>query len=451
MEKVTLQRLIEDYFESPFRQITVSAGEVVLKQAGYNDRLYWVKSGELEGFFASTSKDKNTKVFSAPAGTFIGVHSFFAETLEASTTVIAKEKSELAWIDTSTPVVSPEKYGPLTAQFTPVIVKELARRQRRASMEAVERETVQNKLNTAEQMTTLGQLAAGIAHELNNAVGVINSKTERLQSVIFDLLEECHPDASQFLDHGLLYGQKVSSSEVRARAKELINDYRLDRETARKLARAVPQGEVDSAWFDDIEQALRYWEIGRDLHDMRLASKHSVGIVKSVKQLGRTDTDTEEWLDVNDSINKALALLHNSLRGINVKISPAVLPSVKASSTELVQIWVNIIKNASDALSRTSDPNIEISTRHVRNMIQVTVANNGPEIDEVTRRKIFQPNFTTKKGGLSFGLGLGLSIVQRIINSYGGSIAVMSNDERTIFRIKLPVPTQESEGTDGKN
>ncbi len=451
MEKVTLQRLIEDYFESPFRQITISAGEVVLKQAGYNDRLYWVKSGELEGFFAETAKDKKTKVFTAPAGTFIGVHSFFAETLEASTTVIAKEKSELAWIDTSTLVVSPEKYGPLTAQFTPVIVKELARRQRRASMEAVEREVVQKKLNTAEQMTTLGQLAAGIAHELNNAVGVINSKTERLQSVIIELLEECHPDASQFLEHGLLYGQKVSSSEVRVRTKELVSAYRLDRDTARKLARAVPQGEIDSSWFNNIEQALCYWEIGRDLHDMRLASKHSVGIVKSVKQLGRTDTDTEEWLDINDSINKALALLHNSLRGINVKISPAVLPKVKASSTELVQIWVNIIKNASDALSHTSEPAIEISTRHVRNMVQITVANNGPEINEATRRKIFQPNFTTKKGGLSFGLGLGLSIVQRIINSYGGSIAVMSNDEKTIFRIKLPVPVQDSEGSDGKN
>lgn len=451
MEKVTLQRLIEDYFESPFRQITIPAGEVVLKQAGYNDRLYWVKSGELEGFFAETAKDKKTKVFTAPAGTFIGVHSFFAETLEASTTVIAKEKSELAWIDTSTLVVSPEKYGPLTAQFTPVIVKELARRQRRASMEAVEREVVQKKLNTAEQMTTLGQLAAGIAHELNNAVGVINSKTERLQSVIIELLEECHPDASQFLDHGLLYGQKVSSSEVRVRTKELMSTYRLDRDTARKLARAVPQGEIDRTWFNNIEQALCYWEIGRDLHDMRLASKHSVGIVKSVKQLGRTDTDTEEWLDINDSINKALALLHNSLRGINVKISPAVLPKVKASSTELVQIWVNIIKNASDALSHTSEPAIEISTRHVRNMVQITVANNGPEINEVTRRKIFQPNFTTKKGGLSFGLGLGLSIVQRIINSYGGSIAVMSNDEKTIFRIKLPVSVQDSEGSDGKN
>lgn len=57
-------------------------------------------------------------------------------------------------------------------------------------------------------MTTLGQLAAGIAHELNNAIGVVSSKSERLESVIMGLLEEVHPEASQFFDFGLMQGQK---------------------------------------------------------------------------------------------------------------------------------------------------------------------------------------------------------------------------------------------------
>ncbi len=120
-------------------------------------------------------------------------------------------------------------------------------------------------------------------------------------------------------------------------------------------------------------------------------------------------------------------------------LSPANLPKFKGSSTELVQIWANIMKNACDAMEDTAEPAIEIATRYTNKRILVTISNNGPEIDELTRRQIFQPNFTTKKGGLSFGLGLGLSIVKRIVSGYGGTIAVKSGSEKTIFRIKLPV------------
>jgi signal transduction histidine kinase len=88
---------------------------------------------------------------------------------------------------------------------------------------------------------------------------------------------------------------------------------------------------------------------------------------------------------------------------------------------------------------QTESPQIDIQTKLSNQRILVTIANNGPEIDEPTRRKIFQPNFTTKKGGLSFGLGLGLSIVKRIVSENGGTIVVKSDKESTIFRVKLPV------------
>lgn len=439
MNQEKFQRLIDAYFSQEERRIVIPAGETILEQGADNDRLYYVCSGELEGFYQEEDSESQAMVFSASKGAFIGVHSFFSETLIASSTVISKTESELGWIDTKTTAVELERYGPLTAQFTPIIVNELSRRQRRAMQESIEKEKALQKLYSAEQMTTLGQLAAGIAHELNNAVGVLSSKTERLQSIILELLEEIHPEASSFVDQGLINGQNISSSEVRKRGRELEVSYGIDRDTARELSRAVPEGELSQFWLKSPEQAVRYWNIGRDLHDMRLAARHSVGIVRSVKQLGRTDIDTDEILDVNDSINKALVLLQSDLRRVSVHLSPAAMPMVKASATELVQIWANIIKNASDAMEKVQEPEIEISTRVSNRFVLVTIANNGPEIDEATRRKIFQPNFTTKKGGLSFGLGLGLAIVKRILSGYGGSIAVKSNQEKTIFRIKLPV------------
>ena len=100
------------------------------------------------------------------------------------------------------------------------------------------------------------------------------------------------------------------------------------------------------------------------LHDMKLASKHAASIVRSVKQLGGTDNARQPDVDVNDTIHKSLALLQSNLRRVNVVLRPAVLPTMTASTTELVQVWVNIIKNACDAMEDTPEPQIEIITRH---------------------------------------------------------------------------------------
>ncbi len=434
-----LDRIIAVYFSQSKRIERVQSGDVVLEQDGNNDRLFWVKKGQLTGYLTDNETEESAAVFTVSEGMFFGVHSFFARTGTASTTVIADKDSELSWIDFDTPAEETEMYGSLSEQFMPVIVHELSRRQVQAGLQAFAKKQAMESLYAAEQMSTLGQLAAGIAHELNNAVGVISSKTDSMVNDLALLIEEGHPDGVPFFDSGVISGQSSSSSQVRTRAKELVNDFRLDRETAKQLARAVPHGDVPDSWLQQLPDSLRYWQMGRDLHDMRLASKHAASIVRSVKQLGGTDQQRMPDVDVNDTINKSLALLQSNLRRVNVVLRPAVLPSITASSTELVQVWVNIIKNACDAMEETDDPHLEIITRHSNNRLAITISNNGPMMDEATRRKIFQPNYTTKKGGLSFGLGLGLSIVQRIVNSYGGTIATKSSGEKTTFRIKLPI------------
>lgn len=436
--------LVERYFRNPERTVTLPAGSKVLQQDGYNDRLYYVHEGELAGDYEEV-EGRHVKVFSASKGAFIGVHSFFSGAWTASSSVIAQTEVTLSWIDRHIDVVDEAQFGSLSAQFMPVIVAELNRRQRRTHQEAVAKEKALEKLHSAEQMTTLAQLAAGISHELNNAIGVVSSKTERLENLFMDLLEEVHPEASQFFDFGLIHGQKVSSGEARKRGAILERKYRLPKGIARELARAVPEEELSVHWLNNPHLAIRYWQMGRDLHDLRLASSHTVGIVKSVKQLARSEVNLEEELDINDTINRALTLLQSDLRRVSVRMRPGKLPKLTGSQTEWVQVWVNIIKNACDAMMVTAEPSIDIQTKFSKQRILVTVSNNGPEIDEPTRRKIFQPSFTTKKDGLSFGLGLGLSIVKRIVSGYGGSIAVKSDSEATIFRIKLPVEGEHGE------
>jgi hypothetical protein len=439
MKQQELDRLKKHYFNCPQRKICLAGDQVLLEQGQPNRRLYYVSSGKLDGYIRDDQEELVIRVFTAEAGAFIGVHSFFSGTEKASSTVVARADSELAWVDLDTQPEEPERYGSLLTQFTPVIVNELYQRQMSTMHEAIAKEKALQKLHTAEQMTTLGQLAAGIAHELNNAVGVLSSKTERMQVVIANLLAEVNPDAQAFFQQGVSHGQMLSSAEVRKRSRKLEKQFELSRETARSLARALPKGDIPTPWIDQSGEAIKFWQMGRDLRDIRLAARHSVGIVKSVKQLGRSDPDTEEWLDINESIHKALSLLQSDLRRVSVHLSPADIPRFKGSSTELVQIWANIIKNACDAMVNTPKPEIEITTRYTNQRILVTISNNGPEIEETVRRRIFQPDFTTKKGGLSFGLGLGLAIVKRIISGYAGSIAVKSSAEKTIFRIKLPI------------
>lgn len=434
-----MQELINDYFSEPSRQITLQPETTVLRQDDENDRLYYVLEGELEGYFENDKSSRLTKVFTATEGAFIGVHSFFSGTWLASSTVKTKTVVRLAWIDRYTAAIRPQERGPLNAQFMPVMVNELSRRQRRATQEALAKEKALQQLHTAEQMTTLGQLAAGIAHELNNAIGVVSSKTERLQQELLELLEEVHPEASQYFDFGLLQGQTVSSREVREIAKRIQSKYRLDARLSKSLARALGSDHVPVTWLEQPNDALKYWQMGRGVHDLGIAARHTVSIVKSVKQLGRTESEPDEMFDIHDTINKALSLLQSDLRRVDVHLRPANLPKIQGSSTEFVQVWSNIIKNACDAMQNTANPHIDIHTRIVNQRILITLANNGPEIDEQTRRKIFRPNFTTKKGGLSFGLGLGLSIVKRIISENGGTIVVKSDKEQTIFRVKLPL------------
>ncbi len=444
MDKCLQQQLTHRYFADPQRQQVVERGEKILLQGGYNDRLYLVLAGELEGYHQQGEAEAANVLYAGP-GAFIGVHSFFSGTWVASSTVVAKTRTELAWIDRTISAVDEASLGPLSSQFMPVILDELSRRQRRTAQEAISKEAALKKLYSAEQMSMLGQLAAGLAHEMNNAVAVVSSKSGHLRQELEQMLYQNDESAQNFFSSGLHQGQKLSSAEVRQLGREYQKKYALAPHLAKTLARATGHNPVEKIWLQQPEKALHYWQLGRDIHDLQLALSHTAAIVKSVKQLGNTEVDSKERLDINETLQKAVALLPTELRRVEVRLRLSQLPSFTGSQTELVQVWVNLLKNACDALIDTPAPKIEIQTRYSKQRILVTITNNGPEIDEITRRKMFQPNFTTKKGGLFFGLGLGLSVVERIISTYAGGVAVKSDPQRTIFRIKLPVEGEYGE------
>jgi signal transduction histidine kinase len=177
------------------------------------------------------------------------------------------------------------------------------------------------------------------------------------------------------------------------------------------------------------------------LHDMLLAAHHAADVVQSVKELAVSDHRVLVETDIGHSLREAVSLLKDLLKKVDIQLDIGDLPRIRTNPGELLQIWVNLIKNAAESLltGGVRNARIRIGARYEENAVKVSVADNGPGIPPDLLPAIFQPNVTTKIKGLSFGLGLGLSIVQRIVQHYGGQIEVRSRPGETVFLVVLPV------------
>ena len=449
-----ISRINADYFAFPERIFALKKGEKLVREGEPSKRLYLLLSGNVVAY--RHRRDENGEpvaeslyqVFRAGPGSYIGVQSFFSRLFRSSCEIVAETNIEVAYIDETVEAVEPEKFGSLIEQFVPTMVHELALRNSRVFEHAAEKEAAIHRMHRSEMSATLGQLAAGLAHELNNAVGVLARKTDFVSAFIEEFLRSFGKREAELFCRGRDNQEVYSSEDLRSRSREYERLFKISQPAAKVLARIAPNPDsaktLDKKILSDIENLARFWEIGHDIRDMQLAAKHAAGIVRSVKILGGGNIRREAGTDIRESISEAVSLLKPQLRGKNLvaELGDAdSFPKIFGDMTELVQLWVNIIKNACDAmnLAGTQNPTVRISLGHSRDCISVAINDNGPGVPESLREKIFQPDFSTKKSGLSFGLGLGLAIVRRIIDDYGGAIQLDSVPGSTTFTITLPI------------
>ena len=444
--KRQIERLCQAYFSNPEQIMHIPKGYCLLKRGQVNNRLYYVLSGKFSGGIElrdGRGDSEPLELFRSGPKAFLGVNSFFSYSNRSSLDVAALTDAELAWIDRSTKAVDEETFGSLREQFFPIVMSEISRRQIKLSKASLEHELALRRLHMAEaNLATLGQLSAGLVHELNNAISVLVRSSDRVREELHGLLRKHQPDLVRWFEKGAAAGQPYGSRQVRERGRELAKRFNVDYESAKTLARIWEDSPLDGL-PEPLDEAIALWEAGRDCYDMRLAARHAADIVRSVKQLGGGSQQREAGLDVNSTLMEALALLQSNLREVDVEQQFAPdLPLIVGSTTELVQIWVNIIKNAWDALQEggTSNPRISLSSGRQGQFIEVLISNNGPPISESLMKTLFQPNITTKKrAGESMGLGLGLYMVKRLVESYRGTISVSSTPARTRFLVRLPV------------
>ncbi len=431
-----LQRL---YFSDPTRRCSLAQGEILLQQDAPNHRLYLLLHGRVEGQYQSGPEQEWLPILTVEPGNFMGVHSFFSRSYVSYCRLQALEPCEIAWIDRNTAPQETELYGSLTEQFMPVIMEELKQRQLKLNRAYRQQVRTERQLLKAETMSTLGELAAGVAHELNNAIGVAARTSSYLIEHVDQQLFKTQPLAVRLFRQGRQGEPLRSTATLRAQARQLQTEYGLSASQARQFARILNGEAASRARLAELEAGAQYWELGRDCHDLSLAVRHAASIVRSVKQLGAGAGPRRPGVDLVDTLQQALTLLQSSLRQVGIELALAPLPRLAANETEWVQVWVNIIKNACDALRGQPDPRIWIRTRALPSELEIVIGNNGPAIAPALLARIFEPHFTTKRQGHAFGLGLGLAIVKRLVENYGGSLSVSSQATATQFSVRIPL------------
>lgn len=266
----------------------------------------------------------------------------------------------------------------------------------------------QTQLVNQEKMASLGQLTAGIAHEINNPINFVSSNISPLKRDIKDILELME----LYREKGELEFSESSKSEVKDLEEDLELDYLLD-------------------------------EVNQLLAGMEDGAKRTVEIVRGLKLFSRIDEQDVKEVDIHDGLESTLILLNSSMGGrIDIEKHYQELPMVECLAGKINQVFMNIISNAIHAML---DHPVEgrrslltLKTSRSGDNVIIQIGDNGPGMPEHVKEKIFEPFFTTKPVGK--GTGLGLSIVYTIIENHKGTIVVESvPNEGTNFIISLPI------------
>ncbi len=317
-----------------------------------------------------------------------------------------------------------------------------AERQRlAAALQALE--TARLELVEQARYATLGELAAGVAHELNNPVAALSRATSYVGEDIARLLEG-HPQ-----------GELASSALETARTRPALRaaeERAARRELGAALGDAAVARRLVSAGITEVAQARRLGadheeslavvesaaSLGTALRNLEVGSQRISELVASLRAYARPDLQPIDGVDVNELLDDTLRLVAHRLQGSEVVRRFGELPPVRARPGPLDQVWTNLLVNAAESLDGAG--RIEVVTDapdpgHVR----VRIIDDGPGIDPELLPRLFEPRFTTKNGQVRYGLGLGLSIAKRTVESHGGRIELDSQPGRTCATVVLPV------------
>ena len=272
----------------------------------------------------------------------------------------------------------------------------------------------QSQLIQQEKMASIGQLAAGVAHEINNPMGFISSNLNAIEGYE----KECKPLIEQY---------RTVVSELRA---ETIAAEK-GQGTIKKRLECIVTLEKEM----DIDFILE--DIPNLIKESKEGSERIKKIVRDLKDFAHPGEDKVQVADINKGIESTLNVIRNELKyKATVTKDYGDLPPVKCYPQQLNQVIMNLLVNAAQAIEKQGE--ISISTRTDNGHVEIKISDTGSGIPKESLSKIFDPFFTTKEVGK--GTGLGLNVAYNIIKKHKGTINVESEAGKgTAFRIRIPV------------
>ena len=314
-----------------------------------------------------------------------------------------------------------------------------------------------------EKMATVGEIAAGIAHDLNTPLGAIRVGSEialtTLKQLISNRLFNLNRDDFEFVlklseqinTDGISGGlqSKKEQKEVleylsqlpeppNDRVEELADWFIKSRITITNpsLINQVITKKDPHQLLQTLHQIQVMQKILNTIHvSVDKASK----VIKDVRSFIKEDSVVQRGkINLRDNIDTVLNIFNYELKK-NVNLEIAVDPTIHIDGYDikLFQLWSNLIKNALDAMDGQENKQLWISSQLSGNKVIVDICNNGPDIELAIQKKVFDKFFTTKQH--KSGTGLGLSIVKNVLEDHGGSIRLDSGNGKTCFSVTLPV------------